>query len=246
MVYRYQNRSVEPVGKAIQDTLRRETVDAGVVFMGYNAQLGHLTIYYDVGGATSASRAFTYDVQSGTWWPQRFTAGLVYGTFDSPPTTASSTTVWGGLSGAFDDQAITYAGIQSGTLGGFPLPGVLSSTGTAYQFVASARSDNGTAITNHVELPLPYALDRRVLVDYTRLRLRADSASSLSVAVSPDAGLTYQNEQRIAISAISQPTEERVFATVDGEQPMLRLRSENGAWRLGSVFVREQITSDAL
>jgi hypothetical protein len=246
MVYRYQNRAIEPVGMAIQDTLRRETINANVVFVGYNAQLRHLTLYYDVLGATSASRAFTYDIQSGTWWPQRFTAGLVYGTFESPPYTASSTTVWGSLSGTFDDQTITWAGQASGTYGGFPLPGVLSSVGTAYQFSASAYSDSGSAIANHLEMPLPYLLDRRVQVDHIRLRLRADSASSMTVGFSPDAGLTYQNSQRIAISAISQPTEQRVFATVDGPQPWVRLQSTNGAWKLGSVFVREQATSDVL
>jgi hypothetical protein len=236
MVYRIADRTVEPVGGTIQRELRDTIVGPQNAFLGYNPQVGAMTLYYSVTAGGGAQRAWTYHMGSKAWTPQRFAMPLA-ASLVGP--TASAATLWNQLTGTIGSQLYTYNELLGTT--GAEREMLFSSTGTAYAYDRSATSDDGNAVTHSVTLPLHADPFQLVHLGKARLRIAATSASSLSVGYSADGGLTVPVEQRLAISASSAVSWYDAWANIQARVPALRLSSTNGDWRVADVFIQGQI-----
>lgn len=232
MVYRLAGRQIEPIGLPIQRDLRETLKSPQNAFFSYHPQIGAVTIHYSAAAGAAADRAWTYHVSPQAWTPQRFATGLAVG-FVGP--TASSATTWGGLIGTMGSQGFTFNELLGVT--GADSAYLLSSTGTAWRFDASATSDDGATVLHSATLPLGLDAFRRFDFHETRLKIAAPSASSLSVGFSGDGGSTVPVEMNLAISASSHVADYRAFATNGGFAPALQVRSTGGQWRLGEAMV---------
>jgi len=251
MVYRlppYGYAQVESVGTDVQRVLHETSADPSTAFFGYHADARMLSLYYTATSGSAPQRAFTLNTLTGTWTPQRYTQGLSVG-FVAPLATASSATTWGALSGTFAAQALTYNQLLGGASAtGQRNEAVVSSTGTPYAFSHSASSDDGQTVTQEAALGMLFASmpERRKYLDKVRWDVRADSASSLSVAVSANAGQSF-TEQRIAISAQSAVTQNVTNWNLDGIYHMTRVRTDSPhTFELHGVTVRAKLGGEAI
>ena len=251
MIYRlapFGYAQIESIGSAIQRTLHDTLLEPSKAFFGYHPDARQLSLYYSVTAGAAPVRAFTLNTATGTWTPQRYTQGLSVG-FSSPVATSSSATTWGALVGTYAAQTLTYNQLLG--LGGAGAPAneaVVSSTGTPYSFTHSASSDDGQTVTHDATLGALFASmpERRKYLDQARWDVRADSASSLSVAVSADLGATF-TEQRLAISAQSATTQLKTNWGLDGVYHMIRLRTDSPhTFEVNGITVRAKIGGEAI
>jgi len=259
MVYRLDPSflgQIEPVGKTIQQTFHNSIADLSSVFFGYHADSRQLSVYYTDSVGTTPQRAMTLNTLTGTWTPQKFTHHLVT-SFLGPQSTgsagASGTTLWGQLVGTFAAQTLTYAQLGGGTSSGAATSNfaecLCSSGGTVYSMAHPSvqSTDDGTAVLHDATLGPLFVepSDRRKYVDTIRLDVRADAASTLSVALSPDLGQTFPSEQTIAVSVQSATTQTVTRWGQSGTYHTIRLRSTGGTWEVNGIVVRAKVEGES-
>ena len=104
----------------------------------------------------------------------------------------------------------------------------------------------GSTVHSQAIFPLFGAeADRIKFSDLLRVDARADSASSLSVAVSGNLGGTWATEKEFALSVQSNSTQENLRPDVSGLYHAVRLESDEGRWQVASVQLRAQTTGEA-
>lgn len=247
MVYRLQPyywSQVEEIGKNVQRLLTDTVGDPNSLHFGLYGSAKQLSLYYTPLGDTLPTRAVTFNLLTGTWTPQVFAQGLTQG-FTAPNTSAA--TVWNQLIGTFGAQTLTYDQLL-GTTSKF-FEGAVSSTGTTYIFQQpnAQATDDGVPVPSEAYLGTHFAAlpDKRKYVDTVRLDLRADTTSTLSVAVSGDLGMTFLTEQSLAVSVQSSTSQQITRWGVDGTYHTVRVRSTGGAWELAGVTVRARIGGES-
>lgn len=248
MVYRIQPyywSQIEKVGAAIQRLLHNSVTAPEKMFFGYHADAKQLTLYYQDQNDAGVQHGITLNTITGTWTPQQFSQQLVTA-FTSP--VISSSTQWDQLPGSFAAQTMTYNQLL-GTTSDFN-EATISSTGTVYihEHPSNQATDDGIAVEQEAQLGALFAAmpERRKFVDTIRLDARCDSASSMSVAISPDLGNTFPVEQQFALSVQSATSQQIMRCGVDGVYHMVRLRSTGGAWEVMGLTVRGKVGGEAI
>lgn len=232
------------VGDAIARTLQSELQDPDRAFFSYSPDHQRLTLYYSVANGAAPTRGFALDLPSGRWTPQQFSFGVAQHAVLR--TVSSSASTWGGLAGTLADQTQSWADQQS--LGDLRVEGLLSSDGTTTYYDASAGSDDGQTVLSEAVFGGLFTGDPFSLkfVDQARLDVRADSASSLSFAVSGNLGGAFANEQEFAVSVQSNTSQRRLSMGVPGEYHAVRVRSDEGRWQLMSVTARARVLGESV
>jgi hypothetical protein len=243
MVYRMQPyfwSQIEPVGAKIQRTLHNTVGDPTTFNFGYHADAKQLTLYYQATNETQPHRGFTLNTITGTWTPEVYQHGMAIG-FTSPIN--STSTQWNQLVGGFPANTLSYNQLL-GASSDF-VEATASSGGTVYvhQHPSVQSTDDGLVVPHEAAFGALFGTlpERRQFADTVRLDLRANSTSSLSVALSGDLGHTFPSESLVTISANSNTS---FFAIrlpgIQGIYHTVRVRSQGGDWELnqGSVLAR--------
>jgi hypothetical protein len=243
MVYLLAGGQVQPVGTKIQRELHDSVADRDRAFFTTHPDTRITTLWYTTDAGSSPNRAFSFNAIDGTWAPHRYGQRCSVGFTGA---VSSSATTWGALVGGYATQTLTYSQLLGSS--GDQSEAVVSSNGTPYIMSHSATSDDGVAVLHEAQfgtlwtgLPTRVKTTREV-----RLDLYADSASSLSVALSPDAGRTFPTEQRIAVSVQSQDTQTRIPQVLTGTYGGVRIRDDSGGnWHLSAVAVTATIGGES-
>jgi putative component of toxin-antitoxin plasmid stabilization module len=243
MVYRMQPyfwSQIEPVGAKIQRALHQTVGDPTTFNFGYHPDAKQLTLYYQAIGENTPHRGYTLNTISGTWTPEVYQHGMAIG-FSTPINSAS--TQWNQLVGGFPAQALTYNQLL-GAASEFN-EATASSGGTVYVHMhpVDQATDDGVAVTHTATFGALFGglPERRQFADTVRLDMRADSTSSMSVALSGDLGHTFPSESLVTISANSNTSFHAVrLPGISGVYHMVRVSSTGGTWELnqGSVLAR--------
>src|SRR5207249_1485807 len=219
--------------------------DPATAFCGYHADAHQLTLYFRETGDSLARRGWTLNTLTAQWTPERYQHGLTIG-FSSPLNSVA--TQWNQLVGAFSAQLLTYNQLL-GTSANFA-EATAASAGTVYihQHPETQATDDGVAVLHEATLATPMSTlpERTKFVDRVRLDVRADSTSSLSLAVSGDLGTTYPQELALAVSATSASSQLVTAWSVGGANPTIRVRSTGGSWELDGVAVQARILGEQL
>jgi hypothetical protein len=238
MVYRLSGDEVAPVGNAIQDTLRKTLKGPSRAFFGYDPKHLQVTLYYSDTAGAYPNKAFTLDVAEGVWTPHNFNYQLV---LSLPCEPAGTATTWGELTGTLNEQLQTYEESLGRTE--TTSEAVITSSGTVAYFSSTASLDLDQPVESVAQLGALFAQDPDAvkLTQDVKIDLRADSASSLSVAYSGTLGRDYQDTQEFAISADSQTTQIDVPLLVSGVYHTMRLRSDDTGWKVSRIaaFAKE-------
>lgn len=194
------------------------------------------------GGSGRPQRAAWLDLQSGAWAPQSYdpVAGSLSLTRGFEIQLSSSATTWGGLQAAGITWAslnMTWADLAGASEERAMLAG--SSAGTLYYFNSNATSDNGLPVRSYWQSsslagdsPSVTKTMTRVYVDY-----QADSASSLSIAVSQNQGASFDQAQRIALPASSGVSQSHADPYTPSRYPTFKVESEGFRYRLFRFYV---------
>lgn len=249
MVYRVQPyywSQVEPVGARIQRTLHNEVGDPQSLNFGYHADAKQLTLYYTRIGDTIPQRGWTLNTLTGTWTPELYAHGMSVG-FTSP--VASTATQWNQLVGSFAAQTLTYDQLL-GASSDFN-EATVSSGGTVYihKHPDEQATDDGVPVLHEATSGALFGAmpERRKYADTLRAQVRADSASSLSFALSADMGATFPSEIGVAVSAGSNSSQVVLrLPGVDGTNHMVRVRSTGGSWELTQAALMAKVTGQAV
>jgi hypothetical protein len=247
MIYRLGQDLSGPtaIGQAIQRTLHLQAADPALSFFGYHADAKMLTLYYTDTAGSYPQRGLTLNL-GGQWMPQKYAQKLVVG-FQA--TASSGATTWGALVGPLTGNILTYNQLLGQGSYGFS-EAVAASSGTAYIFDPphiSATSDDGVAVPEEVTLgPFFTAIvEQRKYIDTVRLDVQADVASTLSVALSGDNGLSFPGEVSFAVSATSNGSQYVVRpGGVSAVNPLVRIRSTGGAWNIYSVTGKARLDGE--
>lgn len=234
MVYQFAGGTITPVGAPIQRELHETLLDRDTAFFTNHSDIRQLSLWYSA-DANYPNRAFTFNTLNGTWTPQRTTQRLAIG-FSGQP--SSSATTWNALVGAFAVQPFTYQQLLG--VGTNSADAVVSSAGTAYIFSPSATSDDGQPVLHEAQLGALWAdtPNRLKHVGQVRVDCQANSASSLSVAVSTDLGTTFPYEQRFAPSVQSHTSQTKLYCNLSGTFGTVRLRDDSGGnWAVSGLQV---------
>ena len=255
---------VQPIGAKIQRTLHQEIGDPFAAFLGYHADARQLTLYYEESSDSFTRRGWTLNTLTGQWAPQRYSHGLTVGfstpivvTSVSSGSSGSGAPVWDALVGSFAANAQTYNELLSGS------PGVggsssaanfvevaVASAGTVYAHIhpEAQATDDGVAVHHEATLATPMATvpERNKWVERARWDFRADSASSVSVAISGNFGQTYPQELQLSVSATSVSSQIPTTWSVAGPNPTVRVRSTGGTWELVGLAVQARFLGEEL
>lgn len=243
----YWYSKIDPVGFPVQRTFHDQMADPTTAFFGYHGDAKMLTLYYTDTAGSYPQRGMTYNTISKVWTPQVFAQNLAIG-FSAQQ--SSSATTWDALVGTFAAQALTYNQLLGASAVGSS-EAVASSTGTAYSFIHSAlqATDDGVPVlTSSTFGQLFSALpERRKFLDEVRLDVQADISSTLSVAISGDAGQTFPVETAVTVSVASTSSQVRVkSAGISGAYHNVRLRSTGGSWNVVTITARSKVEGEAI
>jgi len=237
--------NLQSVGGKIHRTLHKEMGDPTTAFFGYHADAHQLTLYFKETGDSLTRRGWTINTLTGQWTPQRYSQGLSVG-FTSPIN--STATQWNQLVGDFPSQTFTYNQLLGSSSNFFEACAASAGTVYIYQHPETQATDDGVATYHEAVLATPMSTipERNKFVDRARLDIRADSASSLSLAISGDLGATYPQELALAVSATSNTSQLQTVWSVGGPNPMMRLRSTGGSWELAALAVQARMMGEEL
>lgn len=149
----------------------------------------------------------------------------------------SSSTTWGGLVGSWAQQTASWAA-EAGSTGGRAMH-VGSTDGTVYYYSSAATNDNGAEVT-----PLwrsgalfEYSPNKQKSIGRVRGDYQTTSASSVSVAFSPNQGASFQGEVQVALPANSAMSEWITHFYGAARYPMVQIQSSNPGFRLYRLWI---------
>lgn len=236
MVYQLAGGTITPVGAPIQRELHDTIIDRDTAFFTHHADIRQLSLWYSADGGY-ANRAFTFNTLNGTWTPHRTVQRLSVG-FSGQPQSASSSVTWNALVGTFAQQTQTFQQLLG--VGQNAADAVVSSTGTAYIFSPDATTDDGQVVLHEGQLGALWAdsSNRLKHVAQVRIDCQANSASSLSVAISTNLGTTFPYEQRFAPSLQSHTSQVEIHCNLSGTYGTVRVRDDSGGnWSISGLQV---------
>jgi hypothetical protein len=238
-----------PIGQRMYRTIR-ESIDApDRAWSVYDQNTDQWQLYHPIqGGSGRPQRALYLNLQDGSWAPQSFDKigggiSLTRGFSVTGIATSSSLTTWGGLQAA----GVRWADLSMswGALGG--LTNTLdsrsvyagSSGGTMYEFSSTATSDNGTGVESRWRSTglLGFEPDQQKSVTGLRIDYQANSASSLTIKFSQNAGASFEAGRRINLPATSGISQAQDYPYIPTRYPMLEITSEGQRYRVFRFFV---------
>lgn len=241
----YRGLELEQIGKPIHRTLHNAVQDPTTMFFGYHPDAKMLALYYSDTVGSYPNRSLVLNLLTGQWMPQKFEQNLAVG-FQSPLQTSSATT-WGALVGPLSGNLLTYNQLLGLAVVGFS-EAVAASSGTAYTFSHSATSDDGRSVYEEATLgPMFSGIPQyRKYIDTVRLDVQADIASTLSVSLSGDNGMSFPGEVSFAVSASSNGSQYVARpGGVNGVYPLIRLRSTGGNWNVLSLTGKGRLDGES-
>jgi hypothetical protein len=246
MIYLLAGEQVTPIGSAVRDTLRRSLQDPDKAFFSYDETLAQITLHYSVTAGQYPTRALTYHLDSQVWTPHTYAHQLVAAT--PANRTSSTVTTWQDLTGTIASQTLTYSQFLGTERANANTDIAVSSKGTAYAWDGTYGTDDGSSVTAYLHTGALFAGDpnRMKYADEVRLDMRADSASSLSVAVSGNLGGSYQFTNEVAFSVQSNSSQARMNPGVAGTYFAMRVQSDDTGWKLSRVFLRARDDGESL
>lgn len=246
--------STRRVGDPIQSLIRDEIDLPERATACYNRLTDQYELWYPIaGGNGRPQRGMFLDLGTGTWMPQRLdTNHDVTRVWSGTLGTGSSATLWSTWSAAaLSWNAITGSWQQQfGVTNTGPLAVYAgNSNGTLFTFSQSGTSDGN----GDMEGPLPGSFttmraywrsggmvggepDRVKRITEVRLDFQADSASSLSVAVSGDQGATFDVGEALALGTTSTLSQQDAYVDIESRYPTLELSSSVGRPRISRVW----------
>jgi hypothetical protein len=233
-----QGGQPQPVGQKLHRYIRNVIDHPERAWAAYDGSFSMYQLFYPIkSGSGYPQRAVWANIADGAWAPQDFdvvSGGLSLSRGFETQTTSSSTT-WGGLQAAgitWNMLTMSWAEFGGSSEGRAVLAG--SSEGTLYNFNSNATNDNGLAVRSfwqgHAmigEAPARNKTLTKIAIDY-----QADSASSLSVAVSQNQGASFEDNQRVNLPAASVMSQAYAYPYIPARYPMLRVESEGVRYRL--------------
>ena len=238
-----------PIGQRMHRSIR-DSIDAPErSWSVYDQNTDQWQLYYPIqGGSGRPQRAIYLNMQDGSWAPQSFDRvsgglSLTRGFSVTGVATSSSATTWGGLFAAgvrWADLSMSWA-----ALGGLTNTQdarsvyVGSSGGTMYELSSTATSDNGTGVESRWRSTglLGYEPDAQKSVTGLRIDYAADSASSLTVRFSQNAGASFEAGRKINLPATSGISQAIDYPYLPARYPMLEVSSQGQRYRLFRFWV---------
>jgi hypothetical protein len=239
-----------PIGQRIHRTIR-DTIDVPErAWAVYDPNTDQYQLYHAIqGGSGRPQRAMYLNLQDGTWAPQSFdrvggALSLTRGFAVTGLTTSSSATTWGGLGAAtvrWADLSMSWAAL-GGLTGGQDARAVYigSSNGTMYELSSTATSDNGTGVESRWRSTglQGFEPDAQKTVTEFRVDYQADSASSLTVRFSQNAGSSFEAGRRINLPVVSSISQAIDYPRLGARYPMFEVTSEAQRYRLFRFYVK--------
>lgn len=250
-VYLLASGSAKPVavGDAIQPEIQALIDQPQRSTMAYNRITDQVEMWIPVrGGNGRPQRGYYGNLKTGTWLPQTIDPTLdVTRNWQGTLGTGSASTTWSGISatgltwntvaGRWADQfgtggqgdLVMYAGNSSGSLVFF------NPTGTKdYDFTVSSRWRTGGL---GGEDPTKTKTMREVRVDYV-----ADSASSLTMRVSRDQGVTFEAGQSVPLPPASIESQVAAYVYTNARYPVVELVSEIGRPKIARIYAEFRVS----
>lgn len=236
--------AAEPIGQKLHRSIRENIDHPERAFALYDNTLSQYQLYYAIkGGSGYPQRAVYLDVKSGAWAPQSYdpVGGTLSFTRATEIYVSSSATTWGGLSAA--SLAWSQLNQSWSELGGTSearSPMVGSSAGTLYTYSSQATSDNGTPVLSYWRSTVAGGLNptQQKTVTEVRIDYQADSASSLTLRLSTNAGASFGASQRLDIPATSSISQAIGYPYLAGRYPLLEVQSEGFKHRLYRFYLK--------
>lgn len=241
--------SAVAIGRRLHRIIR-ESIDAPERAWGvYDPNTEQYQLYYPIrGGSGYPQRAVYLDLDDGSWAQQSFdrVSGGISLTRGFPVTgvaTSSSATTWGGLQAAgvrWADLSMSWAALNGLTLSQDARAiYVGSSGGTMYEFSSTATSDNGTGVESRWRSTglTGFEPDNQKSVTGLRIDYQADSASSLTVRFSQNAGASFEAGRKINLPATSGISQAVDYPYLPARYPMLEVTSSGQRYRLFRFYV---------
>lgn len=232
------------VGDAIQRRIAGEIDLPERATAAYNPETDHYELWYPViGGNGRCQRGAFFDLRSGAWSPQALDASLdVSKVWQGTLGATSASTTWSSASAAGLTWAAatgSWQGQFGATNAGPPATYAGSSGGTLFTFDTSATSDAGVVVEARWrsgglggEEPGRTKTVTEIRVDY-----EAQSASSLTVRVSPDQGASFVAGQRLHLPTASTESQVVSHQFVNARYPVVEICSETGRPKVARLWV---------
>jgi hypothetical protein len=108
-----------------------------------------------------------------------------------------------------------------------------------YEFSSTATSDNGTGVESRWRSTglLGFEPDQQKSVTGLRIDYQANSASSLTIKFSQNAGASFEAGRRINLPATSGISQAQDYPYIPTRYPMLEITSEGQRYRVFRFFV---------
>lgn len=238
-----------PIGQPMYRTLR-ETIDAPErAWSVYDQNTDQYQLYHAIqGGSGRPQRAMYLNLADGSWAPQSFdraggALSLTRGFTVTGVATSSSATSWGGLQAAgvrWADLNMSWAAL-GGLTSSMDARSVYigSSGGTMYELSSTATSDNGVAVESRWRSTglKPLGPNQQATATELRIDYQCNSASSLTVRFSQNAGASFEAGRRINLPATSGISQAVDYPYLPARYPMFELTSEAQRYRLFRMFL---------
>ena len=238
-----------PIGQRMHREVR-ESIDAPErAWSVYDQNTDQWQLYYPIrGGSGRPQRALYLNLQDGSWAPQSFDRvsgglSLTRGFTVTGLATSSSATSWGGLQAAavrWADLSMSWAALNGLTITQDARSVYIgSSGGTVYELGSTVTSDNGTPVESRWRSGGLEGLNPGEQKTVTKFRVdyQADSASSLTIRFSQNAGASFEAGRRINLPATSGLSQGVDDPYLPAKYPMFELTSEGQRYRLFRFFV---------
>lgn len=226
---------VEAVGPAeqggdsrIQKKLQEEIQESDLTWAAYDRIDQSYKVFYSATAGSWPDKSLTYDLETRAFTFHEYPVELTHGFEFRDPVDTGLRGTWDGQMSTWDesDEEWNEVNIQPLAVQDRSM-GVFSSTGTSYRFRDDQTTDDGTAIDARWRsrpLRATGSPDRSYL-DRIEMEYEADSASSLTVAVSDD-GFASDFDKQIVSVRSSKLSNANVPVRISGRAPQFEIRTD--------------------
>ncbi len=238
-----------PIGQRMHRDIRNSIDAPERSWSVYDQNTDQWQLYYPIRGGTGRpQRAIYLNLTDGSWAPQSFdrvsgSLSLTRGFAVTGIAASSSATTWGGLQAAgvrWADLSMSWAALNGLTNTQDARSVYIgSSGGTMYELSSTATSDNGIGVESRWRSGGMEGLDPNEQKTVTGFRAdyQADSASSLTVRFSQNAGASFEAGRRINLAATSELSQAVDYPYLPARYPMFEVTSQGQRYRLFRFYL---------
>ena len=229
------------IGQAVFRKIKDTVDEPGYAWGVYDPTTATYQLYYPTGAGTGLpQRAMWLNMETGAWAPQRFdqldgARNLTIG-WNGLLATGAAGQTWSDVSGVY-----TWANVP-GTWGSYGPTNVYgqqvvytgSSNGTVWYLNSNGTNDDGTGVTCKWRSSALGADDpaHTKLVNGFRLDYDADTASTVSVAVSRDQGETFDSAFTLGLAQAENQSTAQGYPYTGARYPVFEVQSNDRFFRL--------------